>query len=115
VDVITPQIGKCTIFTRYVEARFATQDDLNTWLTRFYERVDWKYRLKQGEAIALLLLERGISLKIRPAIVEQEVKRDKLREVAQSAMDKAGNVQFTGLSTIRRNFEASKYSVEVSQ
>ncbi|MGJ3238178.1 MAG: hypothetical protein ACFE0Q_05680 [Anaerolineae bacterium] len=84
-------------------------------MTRFYERVDWKHRLKQGDAIAPLLLERGISLKIEPTIAEQEEKRDKLREAAQSAMDKAGNVQFTGLSTMRRNFEASKQSVEVSQ
>ena len=114
-EVITPQIGNCTIFARYVEAGFATQVVLNARLTRFYERVDWKHRLKQGEAIAPLLLERGISLKIEPALVEQEVKRDKLREAAQSAMDKAGNVKFTGLSTMRRNFEAGKQTVEVSQ
>lgn len=114
-EVITPQIGNCTIFARYVEAGFATQVVLNARLTRFYERVDWKHRLKQCEAIAPLLLERGISLKIEPAIAEEEVKRDKLREAAQSAMDKAGNVQFTGLSTMRRNFEASKHSVKVSQ
>lgn len=111
-EVITPQVGNCTIFARYVEAGFATQAVLNARLTRFYERDDWKHRLKQGEDIAPLLLERGISLKIEPLPLE-EVKRDKLREAAQSAMDKAGNVQFTGLSTMRRNFEERKQQVEV--
>jgi type IV secretory pathway TraG/TraD family ATPase VirD4 len=115
-EVITPQVGNCTIFARYVEAGFATQVVLNARLTRFYERQDWKRHLKAGERIAPLLLERGISLKIEPLPLE-EVKRDKLREAAQSAMDKAGekagNVQFTGLSTMRRNFEERKEQIEV--
>lgn len=116
-EVITPQVGNCTIFARYVETGFATQVVLNARLTRFYERDDWKHRLKQGEDIAPLLLERGISLKIEPLPLE-EVKRDKLREAAQSAMnnvvEKSGNVQFTGLSTMRRNFEERKEQAEVS-
>ena len=41
-EVITPQVGNCTIFARYVEAGFATQVVLNARLTRFYERDDWK-------------------------------------------------------------------------
>lgn len=58
-EVITPQVGNCTIFARYVETGFATQVILNARLTRFYERDDWKRRLKAptGEP---LLLERGI-------------------------------------------------------
>ncbi len=117
-EVITPQVGNCTIFARYVEAGFATQVVLNARLTRFYERQDWKQHLKAGERITPLLLERGISLKIEiPPQQQEEVKRDKLREAAQSAMDKAvekaGNVQFTGLSTMRRNFEERKEQIEV--
>ncbi|QPC81702.1 type IV secretory system conjugative DNA transfer family protein [Phototrophicus methaneseepsis] len=117
-EVITPQVGNCTIFARYVEAGFATQVVLNARLTRFYERQDWKQHLKAGESTTPLLLERGISLKIEPLPLHQEeVKRDKLREAAQSAMDKAvehaGNVQFTGLSTMRRNFEERKELMEV--
>ncbi len=49
-EVITPQVGNCTIFARYVEVGFATQVVLNARLTRFYEREDWKRRLKAAEA-----------------------------------------------------------------
>jgi type IV secretory pathway TraG/TraD family ATPase VirD4 len=108
-EVITPQIGNCTIFARYVEAGFATQVVLNARLTRFYERDDWKRRLQSGADVDPLLLERGIRLEL-PALQP----RDKLREAAQSAMDKAGTVQFTGLANMRRSYEAGKNSVEVS-
>ena len=118
-EVVTPQIGNCTVFARYVEAGFATQVVLNARLTRFYEREDWSRQLNNGTEIEPLLLERGISLDLPalPPHTPEEVNRDKLREAAQSAMDKAveksGNVQFTGLSTMRRNFEERKEQVEV--
>ena len=59
-EVITPQVGNCTIFARYVEAGFATQVVLNARLTRFYERDDWKRRLNGAKGNEPLLLERGI-------------------------------------------------------
>ncbi len=59
-EVITPQVGNCTIFARYVETGFATQVILNARLTRFYERSDWKQRLKTVKDSEPLLLERGI-------------------------------------------------------
>ncbi|MBK9750780.1 MAG: TraM recognition domain-containing protein [Chloroflexi bacterium] len=59
-EVITPQVGNCTIFARYVETGFATQVILNARLTRFYERVDWKRRLTGAKESEPLLLERGI-------------------------------------------------------
>lgn len=59
-EVITPQIGNCTIFARYVEAGFATQVVLNARLTRFYEREDWKRRLMGAKEMQPLLLERGL-------------------------------------------------------
>ena len=58
--MITPQVGNCTIFARYVETGFATQVILNARLTRFYERDDWKRRLSGAKASEPLLLERGI-------------------------------------------------------
>jgi type IV secretory pathway TraG/TraD family ATPase VirD4 len=58
-EVITPQVGNCTIFARYVETGFATQVILNARLTRFYERDDWKQRLNAPTSEPLLL-ERGI-------------------------------------------------------
>ncbi len=61
-EVITPQVGNCTIFARYVETGFATQVILNARLTRFYERDDWKRRLSAMEEREPLLLERGIEL-----------------------------------------------------
>jgi type IV secretory pathway TraG/TraD family ATPase VirD4 len=60
-EVITPQVGNCTIFARYVETGFATQVILNARLTRFYERDDWKRRLNTPTSEPLLL-ERGIGL-----------------------------------------------------
>ncbi|NOG48764.1 MAG: type IV secretory system conjugative DNA transfer family protein [Chloroflexi bacterium] len=59
-EVITPQVGNCTIFARYVETGFATQVILNARLTRFYERSDWKRRLNTVKDSKPLLLERGI-------------------------------------------------------
>jgi len=59
-EVITPQVGNCTIFARYVETGFATQVILNARLTRFYERDDWKRRLNGAKGNEPLLLERGI-------------------------------------------------------
>ncbi|MBN8638062.1 MAG: type IV secretory system conjugative DNA transfer family protein [Anaerolineae bacterium] len=59
-EVITPQVGNCTIFARYVETGFATQVILNARLTRFYERADWKRRLTGAKGSEPLLLERGI-------------------------------------------------------
>jgi type IV secretory pathway TraG/TraD family ATPase VirD4 len=59
-EVITPQVGNCTIFARYVETGFATQVILNARLTRFYERADWKRRLNGAKGGEPLLLERGI-------------------------------------------------------
>jgi hypothetical protein len=59
-EVITPQVGNCTIFARYVETGFATQVILNARLTRFYEREDWKRCLSASGESEPLLLERGI-------------------------------------------------------
>lgn len=59
-EVITPQVGNCTIFARYVETGFATQVILNARLTRFYERSDWKQQLSAAQGSEPLLLERGI-------------------------------------------------------
>src|SRR5690606_27946106 len=50
----------------YVEAGFATQVVLNARLTRFYEREDWKKRLAAAKEVQPLLLERGISLDLKP-------------------------------------------------
>ncbi|MEO1441826.1 MAG: type IV secretory system conjugative DNA transfer family protein [Chloroflexota bacterium] len=119
-EVITPQVGNCTIFARYVEAGFATQVVLNARLTRFYEREDWKRRLKTGESVEPLLLERGISLDLPalPPAPPEEVKRDKLREAYQSAMDKAGekaeNTHFTRMDEMRRKHQERKQKAEAT-
>jgi hypothetical protein len=61
-EVITPQIGSCTIFARYVEAGSAAQVVLNARLTRFYERTDWQQRLRAAQHVQPMRLERGLSL-----------------------------------------------------
>jgi hypothetical protein len=122
-EVVTPQVGNCTIFARYVEAGFATQVVLNARLTRFYEREDWQRRLKSGEGLDPLLLERGIALKDTMRVTPREP-RDKLREAAESAMDKviegAGgtrrqgeSVQLTPVAEMRLNHQNRRQQMEL--
>jgi type IV secretory pathway TraG/TraD family ATPase VirD4 len=115
-EVITPQVGNATIFARYVEVGFATQVVLNARLTRFYEREDWKRRLKAGEAVEPLLLERGVSIELPPTPLA-EVNHDKLRQAYQLAMDKAqekaGGAQFTRVEVMRHTYEERKQQLEV--
>lgn len=59
-EVISPQIGNCTVFARYVEPGYAAQVILNARLTRFYERQDWTRRLADSSADPLLLA-RGLA------------------------------------------------------
>jgi type IV secretory pathway TraG/TraD family ATPase VirD4 len=68
-EVITPQSGNCTIFARYVEPNFATQVILTARLTRLYERRDWRERFAAAKNVEPLLLERGISLDLKPITV----------------------------------------------
>ncbi|MBZ0274579.1 MAG: type IV secretory system conjugative DNA transfer family protein [Anaerolineae bacterium] len=113
-EVITPQIGNCTVFARYVEAGFATQVVLNARLTRFYEREDWKARLKAAANVPPILLERGFSLTLAPveAVAEQvsptpsptlaraaSVLTTKL--AADTAAQTGGKVKAVGMSAMR--------------
>ncbi len=75
-EVITPQIGNCTIFARYVEAGFAAQVILNARLTRFYERVDWQRWLTAAGEGEPLLLARGMTPEVTtaPTSLDEQVK-----------------------------------------
>jgi nucleoid DNA-binding protein len=63
--VMSPLKGNLTIFARYVEARFATQVVLNAELTRFYDRRDWKRRIKQADGKEPFMLFRPTELRIK--------------------------------------------------
>ncbi len=67
-EVVTPLMGNCTLFARYVEPAFATQVILTARLTRFYEREDWTARLAASAGAEPLLLERGVSLVAQPQV-----------------------------------------------
>jgi type IV secretory pathway TraG/TraD family ATPase VirD4 len=71
-EVVTPQIGNCTIFARYVEPGFATQVILTARLTRLYEREDWKARFAASKSEEPLLLERGVSVSAQPTFAQPE-------------------------------------------
>ena len=104
-EVVTPQIGNCTVFARYVEAGFATQIILNARLTRFYEREDWKQHLNQTQDAEPVLLERGISLAFSP----EDVKADKLRVASINAINKkAKNVIFSSVGNMRQTHQQQK-------
>ncbi len=119
-EVVTPQVGNCTIFARYVEAGFATQIVLNARLTRLYEREDWKKRLAISQNNEPLLLERGIVMS--PALVSEALPqpttatstvelaaRSLLTKVAIEAEKKAsGKVKTTPLDQMRERHQRVK-------
>lgn len=111
-EVITPQVGNCTIFARYVEAGFATQVVLNARLTRFYEREDWKRRLHTAKEAQPLLLERGMSLDLTPreTTLVQSPSDPTLERAASALMAKIafetqqksnGKVEMTSMTEMR--------------
>ncbi len=94
-EVVTPQVGNCTIFARYIEAGFATQIVLNARLTRFYEREDWKQRLAATKNVQPLLLERGISLDLKPVemiVSPVSVTVDETRKISKPTLELAASV-----------------------
>ena len=129
-EVITPNVGNCTIFARYVEPGFATQVILNARLTRFYEREDWKHFLAKADGIEPLLLVRSIAL---PAVVSDEqivanaspppssstgmssieqAARTKLAEVRERAQRNAGKgVRLTTLDELRARRKAGQLEI----
>jgi type IV secretory pathway TraG/TraD family ATPase VirD4 len=93
-EVVTPIMGNCTLFARYVEPAFATQIILAARLTRFYEREDWKARLAAAEGREPLLLERGLTLKVQaPALAphrpSEKAAQDAFTQDAKRLMEQA--------------------------
>lgn len=130
-EVVTPQVGNCTIFARYVEAGFATQVVLNARLTRFYERDDWKKRLNAALDVQPLLLERGIALNLQlvetpiPAVPNSntsastvntpstlEIAALMARVAAETQKQTNGNVQTITSSEMRRRREKQLTAVK---
>ncbi|MBE2268365.1 MAG: type IV secretory system conjugative DNA transfer family protein, partial [Anaerolinea sp.] len=123
-EVITPQVGNCTIFARYVETGFATQVILNARLTRFYERDDWKRRLNGAKGSEPLLLERGIDFDdFEPEAAEvptadgiaggastiEIAARAKLAEVkAKTEQQAGGKVKMVTVEELRARRKAAK-------
>jgi len=96
-EVVTPQIGNCTIFARYVEAGFATQIVLNARLTRFYERDDWKQRLEKAKHTVPLLLERGITFQI--SLPDPTQKPVVTEHAPESTLEQAASILMAKIAT----------------
>ena len=130
-EVVTPQVGNCTIFARYVEAGFATQVVLNARLTRFYERDDWKQRLNAAQDVQPLLLERGIAINLQPVETPVppvpdantsassvntpstlEIAALMARVAAETQKQTNGNVQTISTSEMRNQHEKRKRAVK---
>src|SRR5258706_12696447 len=58
-EVVTPQIGNCTIFARFVDPAFATQVILTPRLTRLYDPEYWQNHFATSKKKRRLLLERA--------------------------------------------------------
>jgi len=127
-EVVTPQIGNCTIFARFVEPAFATQVILTARLTRLYEREDWQTRFAASKNEEPLLLERGISLNVQPTFTQPEPclpsKKDNHDSFAQAAKQrmaeaKAGKAKpddeqptITDIRTMKRRAEQQRHSAK---
>lgn len=128
-EVVTPQMGNCTIFARYVEPAFATQVILTARLTRLYEREDWAARFKAANPEEPLLLERGVAITPKP--ISAPVLPDKPQGNTQSTFEQAAirameraqamdkrtggkETQFTNLREMRRRREAAKGEIDVA-
>lgn len=105
-EVVTPQIGNCTIFARYVEAGFATQIVLNARLTRFYEREDWKHRLEKAKQTQPLLLERGITFQI--PIPETMLSPVVPETTPESTLEQAASILMAKIATQAQTQSGSK-------
>src|SRR5260221_8348897 len=95
-EVVTPQIGNCTIFARFVEPAFATQVILTARLTRLYEREDWQARFAASKDEEPLMLERGVSVDVHPTLTQpeppkqpKEEKSDAFAEASEKQMPEA--------------------------
>lgn len=128
-EVVTPQMGNCTIFARYVEPAFATQVILTARLTRLYEREDWGARFKAAPPEAPLLLERGVAITPKPistpalpdnpqgstqSTFEQAAIRAMERAQAMDKRTGGKETQFTNLREMRRRREAAKGGIDVA-
>lgn len=58
-ELVSPQDGNCTIFSRYVVQNFATQIVLTAQLTPLYERQDWQEAFAHTAQHEPFLLQRG--------------------------------------------------------
>src|SRR5207253_1861730 len=61
-EIVNPQHGNCTIFSRFVEANHALQVIFQAELTRLYEREDWQEHLADSQNNEPMILKRGICL-----------------------------------------------------
>ncbi len=59
--ILSPAIGNCTIFTRFVDAEQAAQVVMLARLTRFVERADWQQRLAACQDKTPRLMKRRVT------------------------------------------------------
>jgi len=127
-EVITPQLGNCSIFARYVEPNFATQVILTARLTRLYERRDWRERFATAKNVEPLLLERGIVLDLTPIMLPQTapdpapaanpgtdremLERAHQRVMAQLEQKTSGKTAFTDLAQMRQAHQTRLATME---
>ncbi len=116
-EVITPQLGNCTIFARYVEPGFATQVILTARLTRLYERRDWQARFAFSKAVEPLLLERGITLDLKPSEVTPVVNAGPDRAMMERSLARVQRMEsvlppFTPLAQMKAEYQARKEATQ---
>jgi len=127
-EVVTPQIGNCTIFARFVEPAFATQIILTARLTRLYEREDWQSYFAASKNEEPLLLERSVSVNVQPTFTQAEPpklpKKENQDSFAQAAKQrmaeaKAGKAKpddrqptMTDIRTMKRRAEQQRQTAK---
>ncbi len=118
-EIVNPEDGTCHIFSRFVQGNYAAQVILKAQLTRFYERDDWKERLRQPTYAEPLRLERGLTtFSVEPlapapatSLNDSDALNDSDMQQQQQARSDINNlvasagVQTVQLSTIRAQLE----------
>jgi hypothetical protein len=113
-EVITPQSGNCSIFARYVEPNFATQVILTARLTRLYERRDWQARFAFSKPVEPLLLERGVTLDLKPSRAPAAGPDRDMMERALTRVQQMESMlpPFTPLAQMKAAYQARKEAAQ---
>ncbi len=108
-EVVNPQDGTCHIFSRVIQSHYAAQIILKARLTRFYEREDWRDRLRSTPFAEPLRVERrpsgadeaipeyvpSITPKVRTSSSFEQMALDAMNDARERAQNSVSDITIT--------------------